>query len=91
MYNAVEMYIKQFAQLPTAQLQAFITKGRLLKIPRKASFLEAGVKCEQVAFIHSGILRYHVIDPVRLLFGAGLHCQEQASLSLYLNASLPLS
>jgi CRP-like cAMP-binding protein len=62
MYSEIEAYIKQFAHPPTAQLQAFIAAGRSLKIPRKASFIEAGVKCEKVAFIHSGILRYHVIN-----------------------------
>jgi CRP-like cAMP-binding protein len=63
MRNAIELYITRFVQPPDAQLQAFIAAGRSLVLPRKAVFVEAGTVCKEVAFIHSGILRYHVIDP----------------------------
>ncbi|MGL4619829.1 MAG: Crp/Fnr family transcriptional regulator [Chroococcidiopsis sp.] len=63
MHSAIETYIKQFAQPPDEQIQAFIAAGRSLFIPRKTAFIEVGNVCKEVAFIHSGILRYHVIDP----------------------------
>jgi hypothetical protein len=63
MPNPIQTYIERFAQPPLAQVQAFIAAGRSRVLARKASFIEASIVCEEVAFIHQGILRYHLIDP----------------------------
>jgi CRP-like cAMP-binding protein len=59
----IEAYIAQYAQPPATQLDAFIAAGRRRSLSSKSTFIDADMVCAEVAFIHEGILRYHVIDP----------------------------
>ena len=58
---AIHHYIQRFAQPPQAQLDAFVAQGREVLIGRNKRFVEAGDVCDKVAFIHQGIVRYHLI------------------------------
>ena len=63
MSQAIQEYIRRFARPPQAQLDAFLAQGRAKTLGRNQRFIEAGEVCDKLAFIHQGIVRYHLITP----------------------------
>jgi CRP-like cAMP-binding protein len=60
---AIERIVLALADPPKDQLRAFIAEGRRLELDKGASLTAIGDASHRFAFVHEGILRYHVITP----------------------------
>ena len=63
MTEEVARYIRHFVDAPADQLDAFIAAGRSRTLGAGDAFSRLGDEAHDLAFIHSGIVRYFVILP----------------------------
>jgi CRP-like cAMP-binding protein len=61
--DQIRTYLARFAALPRASVDAFIAKGRRGLLAKGEPLVRLGEVDHRVAFLHSGIVRYHTIHP----------------------------
>ena len=61
--SPIEQVVLALADPPREQLRAFIAEGRALTLEKGESLAAIGDTAHRFAFVHEGILRYHVITP----------------------------
>jgi CRP-like cAMP-binding protein len=59
--DEIRAYVRQFAAPPAAELDAFIARGRRGLLAKGEALTEIGAQAHRLAFLHTGIVRYHVI------------------------------
>jgi CRP-like cAMP-binding protein len=61
--DQIRVYLGRFASPPRELVDAFIAKGRRTLLSKGEPLVRLGEAEHRVAFLHSGIVRYHVIHP----------------------------
>src|ERR1700722_5001964 len=61
--DQIRDYLARFASPPRERGDAFIAKGRRTLLSKRDFFVRLGEAEHRVAFLHSGIVRYHLIHP----------------------------
>jgi CRP-like cAMP-binding protein len=61
--DQIRDYLARFASPARELVDAFIAKGRRTLLPRGESLVRLGDANHRVAFLHSGIVRYHLVHP----------------------------
>jgi CRP-like cAMP-binding protein len=61
--DQIHAYIARFAAPPRELVDSFIAKGRRQLLSKGEAFMRLGETEHRVAFLHSGIVRYHVMHP----------------------------
>lgn len=59
----IRAYVKQFASPPRDEIDDFIARGRRALLAKGEALTELGSTTHRLAFLHTGIVRYHVIVP----------------------------
>jgi CRP-like cAMP-binding protein len=59
----IRAYLARFGSPPRAQVDAFIGKGRRTLLAKGEPLVRLGEAEHRVAFLHSGIVRYHLVHP----------------------------
>src|ERR1700685_3837824 len=61
--DQIRAYLARFASPPRELGDAFIAKGQRALLPKGESLVRLGETNHRIAFLHSGITRYHLIHP----------------------------
>jgi CRP-like cAMP-binding protein len=61
--DQIRAYLARFASPPRELVEAFIAKGRRTLLSKGDSLMRLGESEHRVAFLHTGIVRYHLIHP----------------------------
>jgi CRP-like cAMP-binding protein len=61
--DQIRTYLARFASPPRDLVDTFIAKGRRTLLSKGEPLVRLGEAEHRVAFLHSGIVRYHVIHP----------------------------
>jgi len=59
----IRSYLARFSSPPADLVDAFIAKGRRALLAKGEPFIRLGETEHRLAFLHSGIVRYHLIHP----------------------------
>ncbi len=58
--DAIRSFIARFANPPRQQIENFLESGIARVLKRGEYFVDAGKRSEELAFVHAGMLRYHL-------------------------------
>jgi len=61
--DEIRAFVRRFASPPRDEIDDFIARGRRALLAKGEALTELGSTTHRLAFLHAGIVRYHVIVP----------------------------